>query len=331
MLVSEGIVQVLAETREALHARANVVATGIGYKVSDGERTGQIGIICSVTEKVPASALSASDVIPKELGGFATDVVATGPFRALALPTERWRPALGGVSIGHTSVTAGTLGCLVRRGDQIFILSNNHVLADCNAAAPGDAILQPGPIDGGTSADRIATLERFVPMAMAGQQDSTCALAEAVASALNALARAFGSNARLRAVSERSTVNLIDAAIARPDDPALVSAEILGIGPIAGVARAELGIAVRKSGRTTGLTAGEIEQVDVTVDVGYGSGRVARFADQLMAGRMSQGGDSGSAVLDDAGNIVGLLFAGSESTTLINRIEHVFAGLDVGL
>lgn len=331
MLVSEGLAQTLAATREQLHSRANVVATGIGYKVSDGVRTGEIGIVCSVTEKVPTSALAASDLIPDRLGGFATDVVATGPFRALALPTERWRPAPGGVSIGHSAITAGTLGCLVRRGDAVFILSNNHVLADCNAAAAGDAILQPGPIDGGTPADRIATLEHFVPMVMADDQDSTCALAGAAASTLNALARAFGSNARLRAVSLRSSANLIDAAIARPDDQSLVSAEILGIGAIAGSARAELGCAVRKSGRTTGLTTGEIEQVDVTVDVGYGAGRVARFADQLMAGRMSQGGDSGSAVLDQDDNIVGLLFAGSETTTLINRIEHVFAGLDVGL
>lgn len=330
MLVSEGLAQVLAETREQLHSHANVVATGIGYKISDGVRTGEIGIVCSVTEKLPASALSASDLIPGRIGGFATDVIATGPFRALALPTERWRPAPSGVSIGHTSITAGTLGCLVHRGDEVFILSNNHVLADCNAATPGDAILQPGPLDGGTAADRIATLERFTPMVMAGEE-STCAFANTVARSLNTLARLFGSTARMQVVSERSATNLIDAAIARPDEASLVSAEVLGIGAIAGSARAELGCAVRKSGRTTGLTTGEIEQVDVTVDVGYGAGRVARFADQLMAGRMSQGGDSGSAVLDLDNNIVGLLFAGSETTTLVNRIEHVFAGLDVGL
>lgn len=330
MLVSEGLQQVLAETREQLHARANVVATGIGYKVSDGVRTDEIGIICSVTEKLRAAALAPADLIPTQLGGFTTDVIATGPFRALALPTERWRPAPGGVSLGHHAITAGTLGCLVRRGDEVFILSNNHVLANCNAAAPGDAILQPGPIDGGTAADRIAVLHEFVPLAMAAEE-STCAFAKGVASALNALARFFGSRARMQVVSERSSANLVDAAIARLDDTTTVADEILGLGQIAGQARAELGTAVRKSGRTTGVTVGEIEQVDVTVDVGYGAGQVARFTDQLMAGRMSQGGDSGSAVLDHGNNLIGLLFAGSETTTLVNRIEHVFAGLDIGL
>jgi hypothetical protein len=88
---------------------------------------------------------------------------------------------------------------------------------------------------------------------------------------------------------------------------------------------------IKKSGRTTGLTAGEILQVDVTVNVQYGPGQVAQFSDQLLAGPMSQGGDSGSAVLDGNNRLIGLLFAGSESTTIINRIEHVFSGLGLTL
>ncbi len=330
MIVSDALASALASARDALHSRANVVATGIGFKVSQGVRTDEVTIVCSVTEKVPASALSAADLVPEEIGGFRTDVVATGEFRALKAPTERWRPAPCGVSAGHARITAGTLGCVVHRGDEMLLLSNNHVFADSNAGAPGDLILQPGPIDGGTESDRIATLDRFVRIDMA-EEESSCAFATGVASALNALASLSGSSARLRAVSRRAAANLVDAATARPDDPSLIEAEILGIGAITGQAAAELGMRVRKSGRTTGLTIGEVVQVDVTVDVGYGEGRTARFADQVMAGAMSQGGDSGSAVVDLENNIVGLLFAGSETTTLINRIEHVFSGLDVGL
>ena len=69
----------------------------------------------------------------------------------------------------------------------------------------------------------------------------------------------------------------------------------------------------------------------MTVDVQYGPGRVARFTDQLLAGPMSQGGDSGSAVLDNGNRLVGLLFAGSENSTVINRIEHVFSALALTL
>ena len=106
-----------------------------------------------------------------------------------------------------------------------------------------------------------------------------------------------------------------------------VKDEILEIGTIGGVGEADLGTAVKKSGRTTGLTTGEILQIDVTADVSYGGGRTARFTDQLLAGAMSQGGDSGSAVLDDQNRLVGLLFAGSDTTTIINRISHVFESL----
>jgi hypothetical protein len=69
----------------------------------------------------------------------------------------------------------------------------------------------------------------------------------------------------------------------------------------------------------------------VTVNVQYGPGRVALFTDQLLAGPMSQGGDSGSAVLDGGNRLIGLLFAGSENTTIINRIEHVFSELRLTL
>jgi hypothetical protein len=44
---------VLREMRLDLLERENVVATGIGYKVRGGQRTGALPIICSVVEKVP--------------------------------------------------------------------------------------------------------------------------------------------------------------------------------------------------------------------------------------------------------------------------------------
>jgi hypothetical protein len=90
-------------------------------------------------------------------------------------------------------------------------------------------------------------------------------------------------------------------------------------------------MAIQKSGRTTGFTSGAIQQVDATVQVSYGMGQVATFTDQLVAGAMSAGGDSGSAVLDEGGRVIGLLFAGSESTTIINRIQNVLEALDVGV
>jgi hypothetical protein len=132
-------------------------------------------------------------------------------------------------------------------------------------------------------------------------------------------------------VGPQAAENLVDCALARPVNPSDVAATILDIGSIQGLAEGTLGMAVKKSGRTTGFTTGQIIQIDVTVDVQYGPGQVARFTGQLMAGAMSAGGDSGSAVLSDDNNLVGLLFAGSDTTTIINRIQDVFSLLGVTL
>src|SRR5947209_20546246 len=43
----------------------------------------------------------------------------------------------------------------------VYILMNNHVIAISNCASIGDPEYQPGPFDGGTAADQIATLSDF--------------------------------------------------------------------------------------------------------------------------------------------------------------------------
>jgi hypothetical protein len=323
----------LQDHSSKLLGRANVVAAGAGYKVKGGKRTKELSLVCSVARKLPLEALDAGDRVPPEIDGVPTDVVETGVIRALATRTERQRPAPGGVSIGHRDITAGTLGCLVKKNGQVMILSNNHVLANSNDAQVGDPILQPGPIDGGRlPADLIAELYQFVPINFGDPPPpSDCKFANGMITLLNAGCRVIGSRTRYSIHRIQATDNLVDAAIARPLNAADVSGEILEIGRITGQGRGELGMALQKSGRTTGFTRGEITQVAVTVDVSYGAGRVARFTDQLMAGAMSQGGDSGSAVLDGDKRLVGLLFAGSDNSTIINRIEHVFSALGLAL
>jgi len=80
---------------------------------------------------------------------------------------------------------------------------------------------------------------------------------------------------------------------------------------------------------STGYTEGTIQQIDATVQVSYGANKVAVFTDQLIAGPMSQGGDSGSVVFNGQNNAVGLLFAGSSTTTVINRIQNVVSALKI--
>jgi hypothetical protein len=328
----EKVKRVLENNRHELLGKENVVGAGIGYKVTGGEKTADLAIICSVVEKVKISSLSPVDRVPERIDDMPTDVVETGWLRAFQSPLERIRPAPGGVSIGHYAVTAGTLGCVVRRNGEKMILSNNHVLANSNTARIGDAVIQPGPYDGGNMfADQIATLEEFVPIHFEGEEPGNCAVGNMVAAILNSFAILFGRSTRFRVTKSQAFENKIDAAIARPINPDDIREEILTIGAIAGVGTAELDDNLQKMGRTTGFTLGNVDQIEASVKVNYGANQVALFTGQIIAGAMSAGGDSGSAVLNENKSLVGLLFAGSETTTIINPIEYVFNALNLTL
>ena len=288
--------QTLKKNENELLAKANVVGVGIGEKIKGGLSTGRLCLKVYVEKKIPKKELSKEDLIPQKLSPIETDVEEVGKLIAFS-NTGRYRPALGGVSIGHYKITAGTLGCLVkeRKTGKILILSNNHVLANSNHAKKGDAILQPGPYDGGkSSADILAALDRWIEIK-------------------------FGKQG-----------NLVDAALARPKRIKQVKPEIILIGIPQGTVKAKLGMFIQKSGRTTGYTTGKIKDIRATVKINYDQ-KMALFRNQILTTNISQGGDSVSLVLDMKKRAVGLLFAGSEAVTVLNPISEVLKLLDVQL
>ena len=329
----EGVRAAKTAHEEDLLGRENVVGVAVGRKVVAGHETDEACIVVFVDHKEPETSLRRRDLVPKVLDGVRTDVVATGPFRALPLletlavsHTARVRPAPGGVSIGHEKITAGTLGVLAHRtSGEPVILSNNHVLANSNDAQTGDLILQPGPYDGGQPRDAIAKLEAFVPIGFS--ERDLGGVGRLLERALSALLAPVGLG--LRRLPSGKT-NLVDAAIARPLSDELVAPDILEIGPVAGTASATLGTQVKKSGRTTGLTRGRVTALDATVEVDYG-GKTAVFRGQVVSDIPSRGGDSGSLIVDESNRAVGLLFAGGATTTILNPIDAVLAALGLRL
>lgn len=310
--------------------KANVISVGCGFKFVGGKKTPEIGIVVGVRKKVPASQLHINDILPNKIDGVVVDVVETSDIIAHLDPKLKYRPAIPGTSIGHKDITAGTFGCVVRKNDLKYILSNNHVLANSNAASTGDAIYQPGTADGGSSDDLVGTLDSFIPihMGVGGIEPPTCPIATGISSSANFVAKVLGRKHRLYAVAQAED-NFVDAAIAFAS--AELSEEIPQIGKPAGLKDGVLGMAVQKYGRTTGYTAGEIIQVNTTVNVSYGSAGTAMFKGQFVTGPMSEPGDSGSAVLDMDRNLVGLLFAGSSTTMIFNPINKVFDLLGITL
>ncbi len=223
---------------------------------------------------------------------------------------RRVRPLRPGSSVSHPAVSAGSLGGFVRRpgSDGLLALSNNHVLADSNAAAEGDPALQPGTADGGTVADRFGALAGFVRLAP-------------------------------------EPGNLVDAAVAALDDG--VEADPAGypggalLATVAEPDELDPDELVEKVGRTTGHTRGRITAVEVDgVGVRYDDG-VHTFDDQVeiegLAGAFSAGGDSGSVIWRSADRApLGLLFAGSATggsagggVTFANPLATVLSSLGV--
>lgn len=332
------IFDVLKNDAWQLMSMKNVVGVGRGYKTIGGTRTSSECIVVMVKEKLPRLRVRSEDFVPSEVRGVPTDVIEVGELRFL---NERWsqmRPARPGVSCGHYQITAGTFGAVVwdEKTGEPFILSNNHVLANATSgkdgkARPGDPILQPGAADGGVlERDKIGYLERFIPVEMSGRVPG-CLVSRSVELAMNKWLTASRSPVRVEVVARSlaGAANLVDAALARPLNPRLISREILELGEIKGSREPDLGLRVRKSGRTTGVTEGEIQVVDATIKAIYSEDATATFTDQILTGKMGAGGDSGSVLVDEEMNAVGLLFAGSNRSTIYNRITNVLRMLGV--
>ena len=305
----EALSRLKDEFEEKLLALKGVIGVSVGFKEKGGKKTDILSIRVLVKKKrrkLWMKLFSPEAMVPLEIEGFPTDVVEVGEVKALILiatekkRTDKWRPAPGGVSVGHKAITAGTLGGLVkdRKTGQIMILSNNHVLANSDMtttekAHKGDSILQPGKYDGGKDpADRIAKLERWIEI-------------------------------------NPFTANEVDCAVAVPLSESDVSAEILEVGPVAGVGEPELGMKGQKSGRTTGLTQGEITDLKATIRVQYPDGYLITFKNQVLTTPMLEGGDSGSKFLDSNRVLRLLGFAGSDKVSCWNYISKVLEALKV--
>ena len=195
---------------------------------------------------------------------------------------------------------SGTLGALIRdSSNNLYILSNNHVLGRSDQAVAGEDVSQPGLIDNGC---RIATLVA----------DFTGAAP-------------LGSN--------------VDAAVAQLRSGTMDSTgfiEDIGV-PSSTIVNPSVGLSVAKSGRTTGFTTGTIGSINTSVSVQYQAGCnggkkfTVAYTNQVVinSSTFSAGGDSGSLIVTNNSqhNPVALLYAGSSSSTIGNPIGEVLTKL----
>lgn len=190
---------------------------------------------------------------------------------------------------------AGTLGAIVLDSERNYWLSNWHVFVG-GSGQHGDRIDAPGRLD-------------------AGCQHTT----------------GVGTVSRYVAVKFDGSTNYVDCAISRiipgTSVSPIQSAGANSYNPVGDPVTPSVGLSVKKVGRTTGYTTGSVIATNVTSYVWYGQ-RLALFAGCFLTNAYSAAGDSGSLICTRNGNRpVGLLFAGSSTTTLGCSAARVFNAL----
>ena len=209
----------------------------------------------------------------------------------------------------------GTLGSLLERYGTFYFLSNIHVLARSDAAALGDAIIQPGLIDANCSTagtTTVGNLSQFVNLETVGT-NVDAAIAQIVSGTVD-------TSGNILSLGSTATGNTPD-----PGPPHM------GNGIIA-----TIGEAVAKSGRSSGLTCSTVAVLQMTTSVNYqkGCNTGATFSVtytgqiSVSGGAFSSSGDSGSLIVDEnTADPVALLYGGSDTDTVGNPVADVLSAL----
>jgi len=327
----EDIAAIKAKVEKELLGRPGVTGVGVGYKQVGGRKTDDVAIIVYVSEKKPLPAVAEKDRVPTTIEGVKTDVIErVFELKQRLVRLDDVRPQVdatnyatlhGGISIGPCRslfISGADVACqgVPAAGNYIFV-----------------GTLGAFVVDNVTNAEMM--LSNFHVMAL----DNNWTAGDTIAQP----SRVDGGNCPGGVVGTLQRAVLggqVDCAVAshtaRP-----FQCDILDIGDVAGQAAATLGMAVRKRGRTTGLTFGTVSDISLSVTIDYCNGlgnvtltnQIGIDVDTAHSTQFGDGGDSGSVVVDPSRNVVGLYFAGNASGTfgVANPIAAVLAALNVHL
>lgn len=304
MVISiDEVINIKRSVESELMKIPGVNGVGAGYKEVGGETTHRLGIRVYVNKK--RDNVPDIEKIPSEILGVETDIIERAEIAKPHSKDESPYPILmGGISI-HRGREEGTIGAIVRDSTQtkeVMILSSYHILACVDPNDPN------GPIYQGNPGNKIARYTR-------GN------LTDTVDAAVACIDQNIYSSGKIKGLSD----NGMDIAVAGAEFAVTYFKIMHDKGRQADVI---------KRGITTRVTHGYIKDVEAPVGFNYqqslGVADTHWFGHQLLiepydGQPFSQGGDSGSAILDNSGHIVGLLVGGVEGQidSYANRIENV--------
>lgn len=308
-----------------------VTGVDIGYKIVGGEKTDVLSIRVYVAEKRELEEVPRGERIPKTTQGVKIDVIQRKyelhPLLmrvadlVLHADTGNYDPLEGGISIGpcrSVYLDAATAAChgASTAGWYTFVGTLGAIVKDNATNAP--MLLSNFHVmcvdNGWSVGDTMAQPSRV--------DGGTCPT-----DVVGALQRASLGGQVDCAVSSHTARNY--------------RCSIADIGYVAGTAAASVGLAVRKRGRTTGLTYGTVDSVDLTVSINYCNGlgtvtltnQVGIEVDEEQSPQFGISGDSGSVVVNSARKVVGLYFAGTPDGKhgVANPIQAVLTALNVSM
>ena len=281
-------------TATAVAIRSDATSIASAAQVSDVQAT------ATVAQRQSQGTATAVAIVSQATATAVAEVQATAEVVQRQVENRiRVRPVRPSLSVSGEGSSAGTISAFVRDAKgEFYLLSSSDVLGAPNYRL-GSAVLQPGQIDGG----RVPT-------------------------------DVIGSFVRYPTVADASPVaNLVG--LARLEKSTSFEAALPGIGPIRGVHTPTVGMSVQMVGRTSGLVRGKITQVDATFSIALpqpaGKGGSVRLVRAVATTPMSKAGDGGALVVDNEGYAVGIVVAGSDTTTMLAPIQEVLDNLGVQL
>ena len=298
-----------------LLALPGVTGVDIGCKEVDGRPTGALAIRVLVAQKKPQGAVPADELIPIRIEGHPVDVIErrfelhqlatrsrpSGPPAVL----DAISPVKGGVSVGPgrtaAGLHAGTLGAVVT--DRMS--GRRFALTSWHLVGAAGGLVVGEPL--------------LQPSPIDGGD---------------------GPGSVLGTIQRCVLTASVDAAVASIDSTRHVTPHVVEIGALTGTGATSIDDQVAKRGRTTGLTFGIVDAVDLTVKLDYGDGigvrtltnQIGVKPDGTRSAVFSAAGDTGAVLVNPARGVVGLLVAGTETGYgVANPIADVLAALDVDL
>jgi hypothetical protein len=312
---------------DELLSRPGVTGVDINEKVTKGKKTGQMAIVVFVAKKEPKNKLKSDELIPEEIDGIPTDVVEEEIVLHVAanaiaeveaqIDASAYSTLQGGISIGPCRSVYLSPPDVPTAGNYVFVGTLGAIVRDrATGAMMALTNFHVACVDSGWAVGDSQT--------QPGRVDGgSCPSGK------------FGGIVRA-VLSDH-----VDGSVISIDASKASACTIAEIGNVKGTAAASVGMAVRKRGRTTGLTYGSVASVDYSTSVDYGDGlgthvlknQIRVDVDASKSTQFGDHGDSGSVVVDASNKVIGLHFAGNTAGTVgvANPIQFVLDELSVDI